>query len=304
MLEIVGCGMAGLLAANMLYRHQPVVFERQNALPHNHSAVLRFRTGTVGDVLGIPFKRVTMIKASATWSNPVADALAYSFKVTGQYRSDRSITAGTVTDTRYVAPPGLIARMAKQIPAESIRLNHDYSFSHNLTREQAVISTIPMPALMRALDYPHQLEFRYQSGRNIHATIEDADAYVSLMVPDPDNPISRISITGDQAIIECVMVENHWAIDHVMDSAANLLGIPRNKFHDIAEHKQQYQKIVPIDDEARKSFMFWATDNHSIFSLGRFATWRPGLLLDDLVKDVQKISGWLTASRYDVALNR
>ena len=299
MLEVVGAGMAGLLAANMLYRHQPVVFERQSALPHNHSAVLRFRTGTVGDVLGIPFKRVTMIKASATWSNPVADALAYSFKVTGQYRSDRSITAGTVTDTRYVAPPGLIKRMAEQILPNSIRFNHVYAFTK---KEQAVISTIPMPTLMKALNYPHHTTFRYQSGRNIHATIEDADAYVSLMVPDPTNPISRISITGNEAIIEAV--DTHWSPAGIIESAAALLGIPQAKFHNIAEHKQQYQKIVPIDDEARKRFMFYATDQWGIFSLGRFATWRPGLLLDDLVKDVQKISGWLTSGRYDIALNR
>jgi hypothetical protein len=294
--------MAGLLAANMLHRLEPVVFEKQSELPHNHSAVLRFRSATVGNVLGIAFKQVTMIKASVEWSNPVADALAYSFKVVGQYRSDRSITAGTKTETRYVAPSGLIARMAKQIPAKAIKLNHNYLFRKNAALDP-VISTIPMPALMQQLDYPDRPQFIHHAGRNVHAVIDDCDAYVSLMVPDPTSPIARISITGSEAIIECVESDPPWTLDGIVTSAANLLGIPRTKFHDVAGHVQHYAKIQPIDDDLRKAFMFWATDKYGVFSLGRFATWRPGLLLDDLVQDVNKITGWIN-NRYELARNR
>ena len=295
MLSIVGAGMAGLLAANMLHRMEPVVFESQGVLPNNHTAVLRFRTSKVGDVLGIPFKKVTMIKSAVSWNNPIADALAYSFKATGQYRSDRSIVAGTVTDTRYVAPAGLIARMAGQIPSNAIQLNSNFAFASAQPGLGPIISTIPMPQLMQLLDYDqHQrnaLQFNHHSGRNVHALIEDCDAYVSLLVPDPANPITRISITGNEAIIESV--ESDWSAAGIIISASELLGIPKEKFSAITVHQQLYAKIQPIDDDIRKNFMYWATDRHGVFSLGRFATWRPGLLLDDLVQDVNKTSGWI-----------
>jgi hypothetical protein len=302
MIEVVGAGMAGLLAANMLHRMEPIVFEKQAELPHNHTAVLRFRSRAMGDVLGIPFKEVTMIKASVSWSNPVADALAYSFKVVGQYRSDRSIVAGTKTETRYVAPPGLIGRMAKQIPSGAIKFNHNYEFRKVATLAP-VISTIPMPTLMELLDYPDRPQFVHHAGRNVHAHIDDCDAYVSLMVPEPGNPITRISITSDEAIIECVETNPVWSIGNIINASAHLLGIPRNKFRDVTEHKQHYAKIQPIDDSVRKNFQYWATDKYGIFSLGRFATWRPGLLLDDMVQDVNKIAGWIN-NRYELARNR
>jgi hypothetical protein len=49
--------------------------------------------------------------------------------------------------------------------------------------------------------------------------------------------------------------------------------------------------------------MAWATDNYNIFSLGRFATWRPGLQMDDLVQDVRKIEGWFS-NRYELQKHR
>ena len=48
---IIGAGMAGLLAANMLRHRDPVILEAQKSLPNNHHALLRFRSSVVGDVL-------------------------------------------------------------------------------------------------------------------------------------------------------------------------------------------------------------------------------------------------------------
>jgi hypothetical protein len=277
---------------------EPVVFERQATLPNNHTAVLRFRSTKVADVLGIPFRKVTMIKSAVAWGNPIADALAYSFKATGQYRSDRSIVSGTVVDTRYVAPADLIMRMAGQIPSDAILLDREFDFDSDWT--QPIISTIPMPRLMEILKYRGP-QFRHHSGRNIHAQIADCDAYVSLLIPDPANPITRISITGSEAIIESG--ESDWSNIGIITSASALLGIPEDKFSSITVHQQPYAKIQPIDDNIRKDFMYWATDHHGIFSLGRFATWRPGLLADDMVQDVTRISGWIN-DRYSMAKAR
>src|SRR4051812_33221531 len=112
---IIGAGIAGLLAANILKHHRPIVLEAQERLPNNHSAVLRFRTNRVGEVLGIPFKKVKVLKATLPWKNPVADSLAYAHKCLGTYRSDRSIPERPEEVERWVAPPDLIKRMANMV---------------------------------------------------------------------------------------------------------------------------------------------------------------------------------------------
>jgi hypothetical protein len=298
-LVIVGAGLAGLLAGNMLARHRPTIYERQAELPNNHSAVLRFATSIIGDVLGIPFREVTMMKASASWMNPVADALNYSFKNLGQYRSDRSIVKGIVTEKRYIAPPDLVAIMADRLAAP-ITFDTDYTF--NGEGRSPVISTIPMPILMSALNYERRPEFRFRSGRNVRAKVKECDAYCSLLVPHPESVVSRISLTGNELIVECTAKEEPDATT-IIGIACELLGFRDKDVSDVTEYKQQYQKIMPISEAERKNFMHWATDRFNIFSLGRFATWRPSLQMDDLVNDIRKIEGW-TSNRYELARSR
>jgi hypothetical protein len=303
-INIVGAGLAGLLAGNVLRHRSPQLHEVQPSLPNNHSAVLRFRTSSVGDVLNIPFRKVTMIKASVGWKNPIADALSYSFKNTGERRSDRSISRGAVTEDRWVAPADLIPRMAAPLAIKFGKEFDDWFGAAKLT-----ISTLPMPVLMKILGYQHELKFNFVPGINVHATIANCDAFVSLMTPDPAIPFSRISITGDDLIIESANdPQQRYDVDTYaklcVGVAADLLGVPEKDFSNITCHKQRYAKITPIDDTARKNFLFWATDKHNIFSLGRFAIWRPGLLLDDLVQDLRKIDGWMSQGKYAIARHR
>ena len=63
--------------------------------------------------------------------------------------------------------------------------------------------------------------------------------------------------------------------------------------------RQLYAKILPIPEETRKRFILWATERHNIYSLGRFATWRPGLLMDDLVNDIRVIQRVAERGTYD-----
>jgi len=307
---IVGAGMAGLLAGNMLRKHKPLIIEAQSSLPNNHSAVLRFRSSVVGDVLGIPFKKVSMIKAAIPWRNPVADALAYSCKNSGHYRSDRSIIAGLVHEERHVAPPGLIAQMAEPFKACSdnpIAFNSPFNGQTDRKAHPCVISTMPMPRLMEILQYPLRdgIKFSATAGQNVRAKIPNCDAYVSLMVPDPDLPFSRVSLTGDELIVECLGDNaDGWSASEIIDHALVLLGITEDP-KEISSTPSRYAKINPISESDRRDFLYWATDTHGIFSLGRFATWRPGLLLDDLVQDVRKIEGWAARrDRYGAAQSR
>jgi hypothetical protein len=183
-----------------------------------------------------------------------------------------------------------VARMSK---GQDIEYEHNYEFG----KHTPVISTVPMPTLMQTLNYHKIPKFTFTAGINMHAKIKNCDAYASLLVPDPANVISRISITGNDLIVECVGSSNEIKL---LTNTADMLGIPANMFENVSFHKQRYAKIAPIDDQERKQFMFWATDRHGIFSLGRFATWRPKLLMDDLVQDVRKIARWIT-DRYEMA---
>ena len=294
--------MAGLLAGNMLRHRVPKLFERQKSLPNNHSALLRFRSSIVGDVLGIQFKKVNMIKDVLPWKNPAADSLMYSFKNTGTFRSDRSITAGLVMEERFIAPPDLISRMSQGL---DIAFDKPYDF---VGSDGPCISTIPMHLLMEILRYPGRTtkaaKFDRIEGINITAQILNCNAYTTLSIPDPKWPFTRISITGNEAIIECpnFSCSQDKLINAIALNALDSLGIKSSHISNVKVSEQTYAKITPIDEELRKDFIYWATDKHNIFSLGRFATWRPGLLLDDLVKDIRLIDKWIDrGDRYALA---
>ena len=306
MVEIIGAGMAGLLAANMLHRLKPTVYEAQNDLPNNHNAVLRFRSSSVGDTLGIPFKKVNMLKCSHKWRNPVADALAYSFKCTGGWRSDRSLPIEPVSQERFIAPEDFIKRMASGI---DIRFNHSITSQYLKSgTEEPTISTMPMPTLMALLDYDCGDMFNesYLKGYVITAKVHRSDAYVSVYIPDPSWPFSRISITGDQFIAEMPTAKKPAEdfIKFIAQDAAELVGLPSGVLSNIELKPQPYFKILKVDDDERKRFIAWATDSYNIYSLGRFATWRPGLLLDDLVGDVRLIEKWIKEGNSSYQLKR
>jgi len=301
-LTIVGAGMAGLLAANLLSHHDTEIVEAQPQLPNNHSAVLRFRTPNVGTALHIPFKPVQMIKDALRWRNPVADALMYSYKNHNRHRSDRSIVSGFKSETRYIAPDDLIQQMAARVKIKyGVKWETQIAFP-------PTISTIPMPALMKLLDFSPLPVFEYVEGCNISTWITDCDAYVSLLVPDPAYIFSRISLMGNKIIVECPTLDDVYEPVELVAQAAYLLGLDEycsiDESH-ITVQKQQYAKIQPIDNDLRKQFIWWATDQCNIYSLGRFATWRPHLLIDDLLQDVQLIDHWLSSrDRYSIAKRR
>lgn len=304
--------MAGLLAANMLARHKPAILEAQSSLPNNHHSVLRFRSNIVGDVLGIPFQRVSLIKSYVPWKNPVADALAYARKCSGEMRSDRSITSQAFGEERYIAPGDLVQQMASGFNIAFDAGKTWYEVCVGEGKLHPTISTIPMPALMDLLEYPRKPLFQSVPGGVLSATVPNCDAYATLYVPDPSVAFNRVSLTGDRMMIEYAFTDGQRRSslpveDMLRDTeiAFSILG-----FHGFAggpvpfEYaEQRYAKIQPIEDGERKRFLAWATDEYNIYSLGRFATWRPGLQLDDLIQDVRLIERWIK-NKYEVKKSR
>lgn len=317
-MKIIGAGMSGLIAACVLRNGCDKIFEAQDSLPANHSAVLRFKSSIVGDTTNIPFRKVKALKAVVPWMNPIADALSYSKKTNGNYHLRSIVTAKGETVDRYVAPPDFTEQLAAAA-------NCDIEFNHQVRKEdlgnngEQFISTLPMPVLMDLLQYPGpRPEFKSIPGINVMARIKNCDMYCSLYVPDPNIHPYRISINGDLMIAEVALTDpamresvrygsanSNDTIKRVTDEWRNeafaALGIewPSQETFDHSFARQQFAKIVPIDERARQKFIVWASEVCGVFSLGRFATWRTNLLLDDTIQDVRIINRLMTHGNYE-----
>jgi hypothetical protein len=284
--------MAGLLAGAML-RSEAQIYEAAPELPNNHHALLRFRSDDIAQYLNIEFQPVEVIKIVKPWRNKVAEAVGYSLKSNGR-ASVRSIkSAEGKVDKRFIAPPDFIQQL-EELQSNEIAYDSpvDLDSIEHLRCRGPIISTIPMGSLMKLLEYPGpRLEFGYRHGWVVKGHVNvPSDLCSTIYYPDPAVPIIRATLTGDLIQVEMVSEFDRaaWAVDRVMDLVLQDFGLEGYGYS--AEMvPQRYAKITPIPERDRLRFILWATDNYSIYSLGRFATWRPGLLMDDCFHDVRKI---------------
>ena len=183
----------------------------------------------IGDVLGIPnFKRVSMMKSVESIGNAVADNMAYSLKCTGQATLRSIITAESRIHERFIGPPNLIVMMAQRVNGE-IKFGEPVTASQLLFNpsEKPVISTIPMPALMKLLDYKGIPEFSYVHGFNINVDLNNMNAYASVYVPSNDYAFNRVSATGHRLTIE------YAAPGHAVDEVQKIVNeMPEAKINE------------------------------------------------------------------------
>jgi len=288
-MKIVGAGMAGLIAAHN-FRGAHIV-EKQSGLPDNHNALLRFRTDNISNITKIPFKKVTVRKAIvhnnvfADFPNPYL-ANQYSLKVTGEL-IDRSIW-NVETETRYIAPADFVKQLGD---GPHIDYNTDWE-PHNIS--EPVISTIPMPVLMRKLEWPDIPKFSSKPIWALSAQLEGFSSNVcqTIYFTSLEVPQYRASLIGQSLIIECIdnPASTEDSLVAMAQEVLEFFGIPTGlaEITNLVLKEQKFGKIVPIDDELRKDFMYTATRDFNIYSLGRFATWKQ-ILLDDLVQDMEII---------------
>lgn len=298
---IYGAGMAGLLAANMLRRRTPEVLEKQETLPDNHGALLRFRSKAVQEATGIPFLEVPVLKAmrgnngQLVSTCSLAEANQYSFKVTGAVEPRSVLDLKAVT--RYIAPDNFCAALAAGV---SVRLGvpvRPEDIQERTPDSEPAISTIPMPALMALVGWTPMPTFQYRPIWSVAVTLRGLPVrvYQTIYYPGPVATYYRASITGDRLIIEYAQEPAKVEMDLLR--VARDFGLPSHLLkiempESTIVKRQEYGKLLPMDEQERRRFIVHMSDRYNLYSLGRFATWRQ-LLLDDVVEDVRHIERFI-----------
>lgn len=305
--NILGAGMAGLLAANMMRRKKPLVVEAKADLPDLHKAVLRFRNTSVSDVTGIPFEKIRVDKSMMTERGfvnqpTVFDANNYSLKATGGLEN-RSVW-NLEKSQRYLAPDNFVELMASSTKINfgiKIGLGDLKSFKEE---GDLTISTIPMPIMMGIVGWDSFIDFKANCKPIwvLRATLKRPLSKIHQTIYNTDISTAwyRGSIHRGDLMIECD-VDPTTISDYVVESFIKCLcNLPMKEvvLTEPTCHMQPLGKILSIDEQQRKDFIWHLTQEYNIYSLGRFATWR-NLLLDSIVSDVRVIEKLSGTSHYN-----
>lgn len=296
-MKIFGAGLAGLLAGSVLRRFEPSICEAQAELPNNHAALLRFRSEIASEVTQIPFRKVLVRKmiahAGRLYTEPnLKLSNMYSQKVTGAVMP-RSIASLEPVE-RFIAPPDYISQMSKGLRIETGKPLTKEVLAELKPDGEPVISTVPMPIMMKLTEWPHVPDFKFSTIWSVWGEFEspEVSVYDTVYYPDFTDPYYRVSITGNTFIMEYIEPPPNSSTDLLTEASmvlAREFGITEVRFKDVLKvRKQEYGKLLPIDDAIRKEFILFLTDRYGIYSLGRFGTWRQ-LLLDDIAIDCKKI---------------
>jgi len=293
-MDILGGGLAGCIAG--VLNQKSVIYE---AGPNktSHQALLRFRSPDIGEAVGIPFKKVTVYKG--IWHNDKPVKLSpryinlYSRKVSDKC-SYRSITK-LETEERWVAPSNFHDLLKEEI---GDRIEYDCTItsdilSYNLNRP--VISTLPINVLAKLLGKEINIDKNISKIKVSKFIVPDCDVYMTYYYTDPTVMVYRASITGDVLIIESM-----WDITasdlKVVSRSFGLTGMHLEQV--LFNFEQPNGKLSKIDEQERRKFIYEATVENKIYSLGRFATWR-NLVLDDVYKDALKIKSLINKDNYE-----
>lgn len=275
-MQIIGAGLAGLIAANIF--PQARVIEAAGREKLEHKAVLRFRSTAVAEACGIDFRKVRVFKSIYHEGKHVAPSILlanlYSQKVIGKL-ADRSIL-NIESAERYIAPEDFVSQLI-----ENCGSRISWNTSLEKPTGELTISTMPMSVLAKQLNIPHP-EFQHAPISVWRMRIEGADVFQTIYFPEHETKVYRASITGDLLIIEAMGDLHGDEIDYVLCAFGVKFATP------IESSKQKFGKIAPIDDVWRKQFILEASMKHNIYSVGRFATWR-NILLDDVVHDLNVV---------------
>lgn len=289
---ILGAGLTGMLCGAL--NPGSLIYEAGPKRPNQHKAVLRMKSDSISRILGIPFKKVTVHKA--LWYDGEERqatprfAHMYSKKISGTI-SARSIF-NLSSEERYIPPDNFAVLLE-----ECCKIEYETEIQSAVGFTVPVVSTIPMPALAKitnnsslsAIDFWHEPIVVHQW------EIENCNSYCTIYFPDPKMAVYRATINGSTLIVESQgdIKKDEFAI------VFRSLGIlDASCVCTVENHIQKYGKIRDIDWHKRRQFIADMTIKHNIYSLGRFATWRPKVMMDDVLEDIFVIRRLIEEGHY------
>lgn len=311
---IIGAGYTGLIAGVLF--PQATILEAAPQANLNHTALLRFRTPTIGDVTHIPFHKVPVMKTiwcygterspSPRYSN------LYSKKVTGEFVA-RSIQNIDPCE-RYIAPDDFYQKLldlcwdrikwgsvVNYIDSDRIVVGSE---EHDRSKVP-VVSTIPLKIACRATSTPFNAHFSHKPIHTYRVKLKTPSfCFYTAYYPHTGFPAYRASITRDVLIIECIAgaeLEVGHLIEICNSFGMDIADLDFDPSAELKQVEQKYGKIAPIDEKERQRLIYELTVKHNIFTLGRFGTWR-NILLDDVYGDILKIKRLINLTPYEIRL--
>lgn len=286
---IIGAGMAGLLCGAL--NPGSIIYEAGEK-KDNHQAVFRCKSDRIGQMLGIDFKKVMVHKSIWYLGKEMQPSPRmthmYSQKVTGKItgRSIMNIDSGI----RYLPPDNFL-----DILRDRCSIKYELTFPKRafLEARDSIVSTIPMPAISNILNITGG-GFESQPIYVNVFEIDDCDSYCTVYYPEACSSTYRASLTGNKLIIESMRPTGYDEQGMVFES----LGIADDCENIVENKKQKFGKITPIDNTHREAIITNLTIDQNIYSLGRLATWRPKVMLDDVLKDIFHIRKLIQGGRY------
>ena len=300
---IIGSGVAGCLAASYFKNEDVTVIEKDSEINFlkNHQAIFRMKEDKAALILGKRVEQIDIEKnyvhENKIYTEPnILLKNSYSLKVSGNLEK-RSI---------FKKNDG----MRYQFIDDEFNLNCELKTSVGITRIESgkifynegaafinydlCISTIPFPAFLDIVSEKIKFDFKFQTMKiNILQSElfykENKNVFQTIYFSGSETPIYRITLQGKKVICESKFCKHSELLDH-FSKAIKFFGLEFSDFidHQITENKTG--KIGEIDENLRKGILSKLTDKYGVYFLGRTSIWKPGVMIDDLVYDIEKIN--------------
>lgn len=296
---ILGAGLAGAIANGRFSQLAPSIFDagRDKGCLDNHKAIMRIRDPRTALLLGCDVREVEVTKQVWFQQKLHNDATIqmnnlYSLRVSNEIHKKSISTLGT--QKRYIIQgqirPSNVKYEHNLVKVEPGVLYFETPHGEYCVEYDKCISTIPLPVLLEAAysNYFTKVQFNlfpiqvYRANLKIPCTTNQ-----TIYFPEKRYAFYRATLQEGTIIAESRDTGSitRWEVGQML----KVFGLDESMVIDEKATIQKNGKMNSIDDNERKALIYRLTDDFGIYSLGRFAIWKP-IRVDHLVGDVEKIA--------------